>query len=234
MPNGYESPLNRLADVMPRFLLEMQNMKMRQEAQEALNSYREGMLAARIQRNEMMQTVRDEQRRLGAIERGREEREDIFAARAKYGEPGARAIYPEAYQRQFSQGMPPEKPVVEKKTIQERANTELEDIAKYDRLTAEHADRPSVSKTYKTLAIRARGRLEKLLTSEELDEPALRDLLSYWEKDRILPEPVRQTMIQKIKARLGLEIEKPTMSTFEQIKGMSNEELIDMIKTVRE
>lgn len=54
MPNGrpYESPLNRLADALPNFILQMQDMKMRQEAQEAMNSYRTMMLNERISARE--------------------------------------------------------------------------------------------------------------------------------------------------------------------------------------
>ena len=48
MPNGYESPLNKLADALPNFILQMQDMKMRQEAQEALTDYRMTMLNRQI------------------------------------------------------------------------------------------------------------------------------------------------------------------------------------------
>ena len=55
MPNGreYESPLNKLADSLPGFILEMQRVKVRQDAYEALNTYRQGMLAATIERNRL-------------------------------------------------------------------------------------------------------------------------------------------------------------------------------------
>ena len=47
------SPLNKLADALPSFILQMQDMKMRQEAQEALSSYRQQTLAATIERNRL-------------------------------------------------------------------------------------------------------------------------------------------------------------------------------------
>lgn len=50
MPNGrpYESPLNKLADALPNVIMQMQDMKMRQEAQEALTNYRMTMLNRQI------------------------------------------------------------------------------------------------------------------------------------------------------------------------------------------
>ena len=54
MPPQYpESPLNKLADSLPGFILEMQEMKIRQDAYEALNSYRQGLLAETIKRNRL-------------------------------------------------------------------------------------------------------------------------------------------------------------------------------------
>jgi len=59
MPNGYESPLNKLADALPSFIMQMQDMKMRQEAQEALASYRQTMLARQIATEKAERETRD-------------------------------------------------------------------------------------------------------------------------------------------------------------------------------
>lgn len=105
MPNGrpYESPLNKLADALPTFLMEMQNMKMRQEAQEALNSYRQTMLAQTIRMNDLRQDAIREAERSGAIEQEREISEDMLRlesqgegwAAAKYGREMVAQYYPE-------------------------------------------------------------------------------------------------------------------------------------------
>lgn len=62
MPNGrpYESPLNKLADALPNFILQMQDMRMRQEAQEALNQYRWGALEEQRKARMALESVRRE------------------------------------------------------------------------------------------------------------------------------------------------------------------------------
>ncbi len=117
MPNGreYESPLNKLADSLPGFILEMQRVKVRQDAYEALNTYRQGLLNEKIETNRISDLVQAENERLGRISAGQKEREDIYAARAKYGEAGARDIFPAAMQKHFPQGMAPEEEEEEKK-----------------------------------------------------------------------------------------------------------------------
>ncbi len=47
------SPLNKLADALPSFILQMQDIKTRQEYYEALATYRTGMLAETIRTNEL-------------------------------------------------------------------------------------------------------------------------------------------------------------------------------------
>ncbi|HEC61503.1 MAG TPA: hypothetical protein ENI27_04545 [bacterium] len=61
MPNGreYESPLNKLADSLPGFILEMQRVKVRQDAYEALNTYRQERLAATIERDRLAGEARE-------------------------------------------------------------------------------------------------------------------------------------------------------------------------------
>ncbi len=61
MPDGreYESPLNKLADSLPGFILEMQELKVRQDYYEALNSYRQERLAATIERNRLAGEARE-------------------------------------------------------------------------------------------------------------------------------------------------------------------------------
>ena len=103
------SPLNKLADALPSFILQMQEIKTRQEYYEAITTYRQGMLAETINRNDLRQNALIATEQLRRVERGREEREDILEARGKYGELGARAIFPEATARQFPEGLPPEK-----------------------------------------------------------------------------------------------------------------------------
>lgn len=117
MPNGrpYESPLNKLADALPNFILQMQDIKMRQETQEALASHRTAILAATIERNEVVAAVREERQRLGAIDRVRGISEDMLKlesqgkgwAASKYGRELVAQYYPEGI---------PTKRVVEKVT----------------------------------------------------------------------------------------------------------------------
>ncbi len=114
MPNGYESPLNKLADALPGVIMQMQDMKLRQETQEAMNSYRQSMLAQTIRMNDLRQDALRAAEELRGPERGREERETLFEARSKYGEPGARSLYPGLMEQYYPQGMPPEKVVAEK------------------------------------------------------------------------------------------------------------------------
>ncbi len=72
MPNGYESPLNKLADALPGFIMQMQDMKLRQEAQEALNSYRMTMLnrqiAVETAERETKEALEDVRREMGYYE----------------------------------------------------------------------------------------------------------------------------------------------------------------------
>ena len=58
MSPQYESPLNVLADKIPDFIMQLQDMKMRQEAQEALNSYRNMMLEERVSAREAEEETR--------------------------------------------------------------------------------------------------------------------------------------------------------------------------------
>ena len=103
------SPLNKLADALPSFILQMQEIKTRQDYYESLTQYRQGMLAQTIIKNKLEEEALRATEQLRGVERGREVREKILEARGKYGEPGARAIFPEATARQFPQGLPPEK-----------------------------------------------------------------------------------------------------------------------------
>lgn len=67
MPDGYESPLNRLADALPNFILQMQDMKMRQETQEAMNSYRTMMLTERINAREAQEEATRAMEQMGRL-----------------------------------------------------------------------------------------------------------------------------------------------------------------------
>ena len=87
----------------------MQDIKTRQDYYEVLNTYRQGMLTETIRTNKLEEKALRAIGKLKQVERGREERENILEARGKYGEPGARAIFPEATARQFPEGLPPEK-----------------------------------------------------------------------------------------------------------------------------
>ena len=97
------SPLNKLADALPSFILQMQEIKTRQEYYEAITTYRQGMLAETINRNEMAGIVREEKQRLGVIDREREISEDMFKleaqgegwAAAKYGRDMVGRFFPE-------------------------------------------------------------------------------------------------------------------------------------------
>lgn len=226
MPNGrpYDSPLNKLADALPTFLLQMQNMKMRQEEQEALNSYRQGMLAQTIQRNEMMQTVRDEQRRLGVIERGREVREEILAARAKYGEPGARAIYPEATARYFPQGLPPEP----EKEIKPTAGNIAYARRQRDKFQESITDaNKKIEQMRRDLNL---GLGEQPITPGGIGKKKEQASLDNWNrlhKTRDKAKASLDSLIQASKAR-GIDLEYGAPAP-EQIKDMSDEEVLQMI-----
>ncbi len=107
----YESPLNKLADQLPNFLLQMQEMKLRQDAQEAINSYRASLQEDRFRAFQIEQDARDA---LG-IKRGQQERRAVVEDLAKYGAEAAKAISPGVVERDFSEGIPEVKEEKEKK-----------------------------------------------------------------------------------------------------------------------
>lgn len=112
------SPLNQLADALPSFLRDMQELKLRQDRNEALNTYQQGLLAARIERNRLTGIVQDEQQRLGVIDRDREISEDMFRleaegkgwAAAKYGREMVAQFFPEGIPGKREKPDEPKKP----------------------------------------------------------------------------------------------------------------------------
>ncbi len=114
MPNGYESPLNKLADALPNFIMQMQDMKLRQEAQEALTNYRQTMLAQTIRMNDLKQDALRAAEISGAAERNREVREDMLKLETQ-GEGWANAKYGRGVVAQYYPGGIP----VSRKTVEE-------------------------------------------------------------------------------------------------------------------
>ena len=125
--------LNQALDQLPQLLLNLGRLQqdrrdeqLRREIQQASQDIQRDVLNQRIRAEEEKKKV------LEQLQQGKE-RKDIFEARGKYGESGARAIYPEAYQRHFPQGLPAEKPKpvspkelvdVEKSAIEARERVE--------------------------------------------------------------------------------------------------------------
>lgn len=100
------SPLNELADALPQFLLQMQGMKQRQDAQNALSSYRHAQLAETIKRNELTRKAQEAAKVLGATARGQDRRADMLKLEDdRVG--GAAAVYgPDQVATDFPRGIP--------------------------------------------------------------------------------------------------------------------------------
>lgn len=88
------------------------------------------------------------------------------------------------------------------KTEQERVDKLWDKVALY----ADKADKVDISEKSRKIYLKQsknfQRRLDRLLYQEK-DPEKLREMLARWESDESMPESVRQTMIAKIRARLG-------------------------------
>ena len=110
-----ESPLNRLADALPGFLSQMQDIKLRQQAQESLTKYRMGVLANQVEANEIRRDAQEAATALGATERNRERRANMLQLEDER-EGGAAAVYgTEQVRTDFPRGIPASRKLEEPK-----------------------------------------------------------------------------------------------------------------------
>lgn len=105
------SPLNEFANSLPQLLLGLQDMKMRQDAQEALSAYRQSVLANTIDKNEMTRNAQEATRVLRESSRRVDRRTDMLKLEDER-EGGAAAVFgPDQVRADFPSGIPAKREV---------------------------------------------------------------------------------------------------------------------------